>query len=140
MPDDFKKDDYILFIKAYEEEKESEQCDYEIFEVNLEKEEHKLIIEKLSPELMSVYAGSYLRITAEIQNFGESDEGAYIEAINDELGTLGKSDLFEIKEGADASVDFEIKIPGNVTEGNYTLQIKAIFEEGENSVDKNIYV
>ncbi|MDD5699848.1 MAG: hypothetical protein PHH00_01485 [Candidatus Nanoarchaeia archaeon] len=141
IPDDIQDNEgYILFFKTYEEDKESEQCNYEIFGIDVKREEHDVILDKVLVKPESIFSGEYAEISADLSNIGKSDEEVYVEVANDKLGILEKSELFEIKEDKSSAVNLRIKIPEDAEEGNYTLQIKAVFEDGENSESMDIYV
>ncbi|MEX2017582.1 MAG: hypothetical protein WD876_03855 [Candidatus Pacearchaeota archaeon] len=134
VPDDFEEDNYLIFVKAYEKGNENLQCIQEAIGIDLEREKHDVIIKDFSINPESVTAGRNLDIFVEIQNIGKSDEDVYLIAEIKELNVSTKSEIFELEEFGkkDAiSKTLSLKIPNNVEKGNYTINIKTVFDGDE---------
>lgn len=127
-------DDYILFVKVYEETKETTNCNQTAVEVRIEREKHDVVIKNivLNPQIVS--RGDNLEVLVEAENIGSSDEDSvYITLRNDELGFTKKSEFFDLEEhGEDDNFVkvFIIKIPEDAESGNYELTIRVDFDDG----------
>lgn len=140
VPDDFENDDYLVFVKAYEKGNEKSQCIEGAVEIDLEREKHDVVIKDFSLNPREVLVGNSLNIDIEIENIGESDEDVYIVLEIKELGIIMESETFEIEEFGDDdffSGSFFIEIPNDTKKGEYELEIKVVFDDGED-VEKEI--
>ncbi len=143
VPNDFEKDNYLIFVKAYENGEEESQCVEGAISIDLEREEHEVIIKDFSVSPKSVTAGKSFDVFTEIQNIGESDEDVYVVVEIKELGVLTESELFELEEFDEDdshSETLSIKIPKNAKEGEYEITIKAIFDGDEDEREETISV
>ena len=134
IPDDFEDDNYLLFVKAYEDRNEEEQCVEGAIGIDLKREKHDVIIKEFSLTSESVVAGKSFDVFAEVQNIGESDEDVYLAAEIKELGVLTESETFELEEFGKDDTNLEIisiKIPENAEKGEYDIEIKAFFDGEE---------
>lgn len=134
VPEDFdEKDDYILFVKAYEKNKEENQCSYEIINIDLDREKHDVIIENVLVDSFDIYPGENVELNVEVKNIGTKDEeDVYIYVSNKNLGISEKSETFDIDEGDSFFKMFNIKIPDNST-GEYVFDVKVVFDDEEYS-------
>ena len=143
VPDDFEDDDYLVYVKVYEEGDEESQCVEGAIEIDLEREKHDVIIKSVSISPEKVYAGQNLNVFTEVQNIGKNDEDVYVVVEIKELDVSTESETFELEEfGEDDSFSetFSIKIPGNAEEGEYEVEIKVVFDGEENEKKETISV
>lgn len=143
IPDDFEKDQYLVFVKAYEEDNEELQCSQTVIDIDLEREKHDVIIKKISLTPLSIIAGESLDIFVEVQNTGKSDEDVYIVLEIGELNISTESEVFELEKfGEDDSFSdtFSVQIPYNAQAGEYKLIIKSVFDGKEDEKIENISV
>lgn len=143
VPDDFEDDDYLVFVKAYEDNEEELQCVEGAIDIELEREKHDVIIKSISISPEEIYAGQNLDVFTEVQNIGKSDEDVYMVVEIKELTVLTESEIFELEEfGEDDSFSetFSIKIPENAEKGEYEVEIKAIFDGDEDKKEYTVSV
>lgn len=138
VPDDFEEDDdYILFVKAYEKGDEETECSYNVIDIGLEREKHKLIISEAATESSENYRGGLIDLTVKINNIGsEEEEGVYINVKQESLGIDEKSDFFDIEEyGEDDSHQerFSLKVPTSAQPGKYDFLVEVIFDNQKES-------
>jgi len=138
VPDDFEEDNnYALFVKAYEKGDEEVQCNYDIIDIELEREKHKVIISEITADSLQVYKGGTVEISVEVQNTGsEDEEEVYINVKQEELGISEKSEMFEIERYGDDDIHkewFSIKIPADSEAGNYDFSIEVVYDSREDS-------
>jgi len=138
VPDDFEEDDnYVLFVKAYEKGDEEVQCNYDVIDVELEREKHDLIISEVGLDSSESYRGGSVELEVKVENIGnEEEEEAYIIVEQESLGISEKGDLFDIEEyGEDDSYSerFRIKIPTTALPGKYDFTIKVVYGSKKDS-------
>ena len=143
-PEDFNEEDkYILFAKAYEKDNEENQCNYKIISIGLERKEHDIAFENINIAPETISPGKEIEVAADIKNKGNSDEKIYLELSNSDLGIFEKSDRFSLEKfGNRDSLTKNLKliIPENASQGNYALEIKAVFSNKEVSEYKSFSV
>ncbi len=145
VPDDFDEENsYFLFVKAYQKGEEEIQCNYDIVDLSLEREEHKLIIEDVIAEPQIAYPNQKVNMNIVIKNVGSSEEeNAYIKITNSKLNISEKSEYFDIEEyGEDdeTTITESILIPYKTPEGEYSFKIEVFFEGKSNSTTETISV
>jgi len=145
VPEDFNEEDsHFIFIKAYEKGSEDSQCNYQIVDVELEREEHETIIEDVAISPVIGNPGGELDIGVKVKNIGsEEEENAYIQVTSTELGISKKSIYFNLEEfGEDDSAlqEVTVAIPADAKEGDYDLKIDVVFDGGKNSLTKTITI
>lgn len=144
VPKDFDEDDdYLVYVKAYEEDEEETQCIQKVVKVNLDREKHNVVIGDLILSSDTFYAGDNLDVFVEVENIGSSDEDVYLtlEVLN--LGISERTDTFELEEFGQDDFDartFYAKIPSTANEGDYTLRVKAFFDGDNNEEIKTISI
>ena len=134
VPEDFEDDNYVIYVKAYEDNEEELQCVEGAIDIELEREKHEVIIKDFSINPLSVTAGKSFDVFTEVQNIGESDEDVYVVVEIKELGVLTESETFELEEfGEDDSFSetFSVKVPENAKKGAYEVEIRVVFDGEE---------
>ncbi|MCP6727552.1 MAG: DUF5011 domain-containing protein [Patescibacteria group bacterium] len=139
------KDDYLIFVKAYEEDEEDTQCNQEIVSVNIEREEHNVVIKNIMLNPQMIYQGKNLEIIVKVENIGSNDEDdVYISAESEELGISNRSEFFELEEfGEDDSSSVKtllIKTPYGAEEGTYEIKVRVNFDDGFDEKIETFYV
>jgi hypothetical protein len=143
VPDDFEDDNYLLFVKAYEDGEENLQCVERAIGIDLEREKHDVIIKDFSINPSSIVAGKSFDVFTEIQNVGERDEDVYMIIEIKELGVLTESEIFELEEfGEDDtySETISVKVPINAEKGDYDIIVRVIFDGEEDKREDTISV
>jgi hypothetical protein len=145
LPDDLNEnDDYILYVKAYEDGDEDENCNEESIDIDIEREEHDVRIEEIifNPNIAS--CGDLVSISVEVQNEGTKDEeDIEVKILNSVLGLNQVSNKFELEENDDedsAIKRFTFTIPENTQERNYEINSIVEFDDGDDSESTTLSV
>lgn len=132
--------DYVINAKVYEDGNEEEQCNEDSVAIVLEKKSHKVVISSFSLEPNPAQCTDFVKAIFEIENAGLHDEDIKIKLKNSELG-IDLSKEISLDEGDSYESDednyFRFFIPKNASEGNYSLILTVIYNDGENSVTSN---
>lgn len=122
-------DDFALFVKAFQDGKESLNCDEDSIDIDIEVPSHKVIIEDASLTPSSVNCGDTVTATVDVKNVGSSDERLVrIRAREPSLKIDVLSDPFEIEEvGQDdeSTQTLTFQVPGDAKAGQYTIELLA---------------
>jgi hypothetical protein len=132
VPDSVKdKDNFMIFVKAYEDGKESSNCNEDSITVDMKRETHDVAImdEKLSPQSLSCDNALTLSFTAD--NIGKSDESLYFTVLQPSLNVDFKSDSFDLDEGDDTPLYVNLMVPKNTTKGAYPLELGIYLDDGK---------
>ncbi len=143
VPNDFEDGSYLVFVKAYEDGDEKIQCVEDAIEIDLEREKHSVVIKDFSINPETITTGKNISIFAEVWNVGKNDEDVYIVAGIEKLDVSTKSDVFELEEFGDDDTYSEtlfLEIPSGTQEGNYTLNIKAVFDGEKDEKTATVFV
>lgn len=139
VPEDFEYDNYLVFVKTYEDGKENLQCNQKAVDIKLEREDNDIRISEITLNYKEAYVGDEIGVFIKIKNQGSDDEeGIYITVENVEFGINEKIGPFEIEEFGrhdTLSKTFNIKIPENAKQGDYNLSINAKGEKSSDSGD-----
>ena len=135
------KEDFTLFIKAYDENDEKNECIQDSVSLDIKLSSHNIVIEDSSrflPEVVS--CGSEVTLIVDTLNLGKSNEDVKITVQNNELGISETSDTFEIgdfnsDEDNKATRTFNFDIPNGIKEKVYDFVVKALYSGETKSVD-----
>jgi len=139
IPDDYdKSDDYILYVKAYEDGEEEIQCNYDIIDLDLERESHDVVINEIEIMPKEINCGGSVQVNVKVENIGTKDEDdVYIRLENPELGIDLESSKFELDDydGKNEKITkrFSLVIPENIKAKDYSLEGTVEFDDGSNS-------
>ncbi len=136
-------DEFALFVKA--EEDGIDYCSQKYIKLNIEREEHSVIIDEftLNPEVTE--QGKSVSMIVKIKNIGEEDEDVYVTVENKELNLSGKSEEFEIEnywDNNEETTEFSFKVPQNSEKKSYEIAATVFFDDGheKNSKSGNLTV
>lgn len=104
VPDDIKADDeFILFVKGFEDGNEDEHCAEGQVSVDIQREKHDVIIPKNGINIQpttTIRQGENFDISVKALNVGESDEDGVTVRLNiPELGISETSQSFDLNDG-----------------------------------------
>ncbi|MBW2971540.1 hypothetical protein KY359_00760 [Candidatus Woesearchaeota archaeon] len=133
---------YDLEIDACgDDQNGTEHCDSANFDIDVDREEHELVFEKL--QMSDVYCEREGTIRIEIHNLGEEEEeDVELKVISDGLGTL-YSDRFDITSIDDDeddniySVTKRLDLDG-IRSGTNTLRVRVEYDDGLEVLEKEI--
>jgi len=142
---DIEEGDYDLYVKAYKDGDEDEQCvsvttgEEGLEEIKVEKENHQVIVKSVDGE-QTVKAGTSVFYEVKIANIGSRDEDKVrILVYNSQLGVDQYFEIDDLNEGDLETVSFKIDIPASVEDGNYELTFSTWYDydKDDKTYDKN---
>jgi len=125
-------DDFVIYIKAYEDGGEDDHCAQDSVEIDLERQKNHIVITDVNVP-STINCGSLLEADVEIENWGTKDQDdVQVELYIPELdGFREKSAEYELEEydgdDTDARVSFNVQIPKDAEEKEYSARFKAYF-------------
>ncbi|MBU2561388.1 MAG: hypothetical protein KKD17_03755 [Nanoarchaeota archaeon] len=133
---------YDLEITAVgEDQNGTEQSDEAVFDVDVEREEHQIVLERL--QMSNMYCERDATIRIELQNIGEEDEeDVELKVISDQLGTVFSDtfDLPSIDDDEEDNIYSETKrldLDG-LSPGSHTLTIRVLYDDGMERIEKEL--
>ena len=154
-PTEVDESDYWLVAKAYPDGDESDTCidyseDLEDFgsddflgEIKITKENNKekmvVVDEDSYPILTEAFCDAQVTFTADIYNIGDKDflDQIKVNLVNNELGlNLEEIVRGDLDEGEKTEVSFNIDVPSNAEEKQYTLVMEIFYDYDE---DDEVY-
>ncbi len=132
VPDDASSNEYAVLVVA-EADEELEYCNYKYININIERNEHEVIIDKMSISPQSVEQGGLFELILDLLNIGEEDEDVYVEIKNSQLGISEKSGEFEIEnfeDNNDETKKFSLSVPSNAVPGIYEIEAAVFYDDG----------
>ena len=134
-------DDYMLFVKAYEDGNEEDNCAERFIDLSLELDEEDVIIESLTLTPQVASCGDTVTASLKARNIGSDDQNnVRLELKQDDLDVNKMSDMFDL-EGFDDKDDnyrtemFTFNIPANAEEKDYVFNAKVYFSDVSQSLD-----
>lgn len=140
-PSSVENSEFVLLVVAKGEN--NNYCNYEYIDLNIEREEHDVTIDKITARPGSVFPGERVDTEIKVKNIGESDEDVYIEIVNNALNISVKTEEFELEEfGGDDSdtKTLSFVIPENADTGTYELTAKVYFDDGSENNQKTFEI
>ena len=132
-PSDVENSEFVLLVIA-NGKKDNDYCNYEYIDLNIEREEHDVIIDEITARPNSVFPGERVDTEIKVNNIGDSDEDVYIEIVNNALNISVKTEEFELEgfggDDSDAKT-LSFVIPENADTGTYELTAKVYFDSGD---------
>ncbi|MEK6937084.1 MAG: putative S-layer protein [Nanoarchaeota archaeon] len=129
----------VLFVKAYEEDAEDENCGEERRDLNLRRERHSVIIDKITFTPSTLACSETFDAVVELHNIGTSDETDVTvrlfdnELKIDQVSSAVNLDKFDDKDD-EATVRFrDIRIPDNAQKKQYQVESILSFRDDTKS-------
>ena len=152
VPVDVDAGDYRIYVVAYSDGKENEQCVSEYkdftgdlyfeFEVVEPDDNDYIIIDENEIEDLDGYCGTDLEIVIPVYNLNDEDEEmVLVEIYNSELG-LDKFQIIEdLNDGDGEDAIFKLSLPENLENGEYKIDIYVYFDwdDDEGEYDEYAY-
>ena len=136
---DFSEDDeFVLYVKAYEDGDEDDNCDQEDIDIDLDRKAHNVIVTDVALNPSSVSCGETISIDVDVENVGTKDEDdVAVKVFHSALGldeTSGKYDLENFDDADnDATAKFTYTIPTTVNPGTFSIESSVTFNNGKDS-------
>ena len=127
----------VLFVKAYVDDEEDENCGEIRKDLSLRRERHSVVVQKVTLTPSSLACGETFDATVEIQNIGTSDEDdVTVRLFDDELNIDQVSNPVDLDKfdnsGDESTIRFrDIRIPTNAERKQY--QVEAILTFGSDT-------
>lgn len=118
-------DEFTVRVKAYEKSNEDEQCAEDGIAVSIKKDDHDLAFDNVEFGQDIVPCGSIADLAFDISNTGSDDEDVKVEISSSFFNT---TKTFSVDEGDDYQASTPIDVPRNISDGDYTITIKAYYD------------
>ena len=119
--------------ETFEEGKEETNCKDEKININVEKKEHKINIEKFRVEPVTASCNQAVDVEIILENTGKKDEKAVVKVFNKELGLDFTSHEIELdsskKNGRKNKIFFDFVLPKKLDKTNYLLNLVVDYGE-----------
>ena len=131
-------DTYVLYIKAYEDGDEEDNCNQDSLNLNLKRESHDVVVKDITLIPSSVTCGENIEIKVDVENQGTKDEDdVYIIVKNSELGLNLESNKFDLDKysGSEESATkrFNFVIPAGASAKEYLLEAVVYFDDADST-------
>lgn len=131
-------DEYILYVKAYEDGDEDKNCAQDTITIDIEREKYDVVINKFDARPTAVKPGEMVSFEVNVANEGTKKiDDAYIEIKEAGLGIGERTEEFELEDyqddANDATKRFTFKIPENAKAGDYMVEAIVTYRNGDNS-------
>ncbi len=144
VEDDWDDGTYEVHVKAYEYRNDDHQCIEDIEEIDVERPDHKVIIESILVNPSVVSCGYLFNAEVDVQNVGDKDDDAVkVRMYNSELGIDVFSDTFDLERYDDRDDDNTVYLEATIPEGmknkEYALTFTLYYDdlgEQKNYVEK----
>jgi len=132
VPDDVDEShEFKLFVKAYEDGNEDEQCDQTSIGLDIKREKNDVVVNAIKVDPSVAKAGSTVAFTVTVQNIGSRDQDdVTVKVSNSELGLDLESNTFSLEkfDNDDTQIErFTFKIPEDVESGTYDIEAVVTF-------------
>ncbi len=129
--------EYTLYVKAYEDGDEEENCNEDSIDLDLEKEDDDVVVEDFTLSPSTVSCGETVSATIDVENIGSRDQrDVYIELKNSLLGLDQESNEFDLDEGDDETKRFTFNVPLGITSKVYSINAIVVFDEEDKKDDE----
>lgn len=129
------EDEYVLYVKAYEDGRESSNCDFVSSEINIERESHKVAITEVKFVPENVQCGEKVTAQVTVENIGaESEDDVYVQMIARDFNYNKDSETFDLDEFDDSDNEFTVQFPFDVprnAKGEYFPEFIAHYNDGD---------
>jgi len=138
---------YVLYVKAYEDGKEDEQCIMDSVEVDIKRDNDRVIVKDITMTPYMVDAGEKVEILVDVLSIGEDDQKeVYVTIEQSALGIDLKSDKIALEEYDGSNVAHAFRFTGvpvssSADGGDYQLYVTVHYDGKSNKyVDSPTFV
>ncbi|MBU2639676.1 MAG: putative S-layer protein [Nanoarchaeota archaeon] len=123
---------YVLYIKAYEDGDEEDNCNEDSVNLDLKREAHDVVVKSITLTPSSVDCGENIEIKVDVENQGtKNEDDVYIIVKNSELGLNLESNKFDLDKfsGSDESATkrFNFLVPLGTLPKDYLIEAIVYF-------------
>lgn len=135
------EDSYLLYVKAYEDGSEDDNCDFDSVGLDIERDDNKVVVTDFTVTPEEVRAGEKVLAVVSFENAGLDDQKNVYAAVNEpELGLDEKSDKLGLgaydESDSDYVWQFEFTVPKNAVNGDYYLLAKVYYNDDKEATSK----
>ncbi|MEK6941103.1 MAG: putative S-layer protein [Nanoarchaeota archaeon] len=128
-------DEYILYVKAYENGDEDKNCAQDQIDIGIDRQKDDVRVENVLVTPSTAACGEVAEFVVDVINVGSNDQrDVHVELINSELGIKEQSEEFDIDKGSDPDNDakkrFTFTIPNDAEEKTYSIEGVVVFDDG----------
>ncbi|AJF62190.1 MAG: hypothetical protein QT11_C0001G0029 [archaeon GW2011_AR20] len=125
-------DDFVLFIKTYEDGNEDENCNYDSLSLDFERESNDVTVNSVIVNPSVAMCSETVNVAVEVQNVGTRDQDVVQVRVKETtLGMDLSSETFSLDEfdrsGDTALKTFAFTLPKDTAPGDYFIDTKIFF-------------
>ena len=118
IDDDWDDGDYEVHMQAYEDDNEENQCIEGVEDIDIERPDHKVIIEDILINPSTLSCGGSFTAEIDVKNVGDKDDDAVkVRIFNSELDMDVYSETFSLEQFDDSDDDATVFITAEIPEG-----------------------
>ena len=134
-------DEYILFVKSYEDGNEDDNCAEDSVDVDIQRENHDTRVEEFTLSPGIAVCDEVVEASVNILNIGSSNEDdVFVELKNTELGLREESEKFDLDDGDsndnDASTSIAFTVPSDASEKSYQIEAVVHYDDDRKKASK----
>ena len=131
-------DSYVLYVKAYEDGDEDQNCNEESVNLDFEREAHATVVKQVTISPSTASCSETIDIKVDVENQGTRDEDdVYIQVKNNELNLDMESNLFDLDDFAgndeSATKRFSFTVPNNAQAKDYLIEGIVYYNDGDDT-------
>lgn len=129
-------DTYVLYVKAYEDGDQDQNCNEDSINLDLERDSNDVVVKEVTISPSTVSCSESIDIRVDVENQGtKNEDDVYIQVKNNDLGLSMESNMFDLDKysGNDESATkrFSFVIPSNVQLKDYLIEAIVYFDDGD---------
>ena len=145
VPDDQdldEDDDYILYVKAYEDGSEDDHCAQDSVSIDIVRNTYDVVVKRIDIRPQVVQCGDVVNVDVSTENRGSKKiTDAYVEVKEGTLGIGERTSEFTLEKYSDSDNSeltkrFTFKIPENVKTGDYMIESIVYYKSADKSNSK----
>src|SRR3989344_1594795 len=131
-------DSYVLYVKAYEDGDEDQNCNEESVNLDFERDSHATVVKQVTISPSTASCSETIDIKVDVENQGTRDEDdVYIQVKNNELNLDMESNLFDLDDFAgndeSATKRFSFTVPNNAQAKDYLIEGIVYYNDGDDT-------
>ena len=127
-------DEFRIYVKAYEDGDEDVYCISDSIEIEIEREDNAIIIEKTKLSPRTINPGESTELVVDLLNIGDKDQDdVTVRVVRSDLKIDLTSTRFDLDEfddrDNDATKRFTLNIPSTAKPGEYSIEVSVLDED-----------
>lgn len=134
-------DEYVIYIKAYEDGNEDEQCEQDELSIDIQRERNDVRVDDASVSPSIVSCGESTEFSVDVVNVGSrNQDDVYVQLKESSLGINQRSEEFELDDGDsndnDATKRFTVRVPSDAKAGSYLVEASVYYDSADESASE----